>query len=399
MQGSNRKVVFFMTYYVGVDIAKYTHFASIIDSNGTVIEHPFSFANNEIGFKLLLAKLQNYPKSEMVIGYESTAHYHLNLHHFLDDSGYKTALINPILTKRLRSISIRNVKNDKVDSLTIALFLYSNYSKLNLSDNGIQELRVICNQIHELKQTKAKLYIQLTACLDLTFPEIKAAFFKGNLKSNAAHNLLKKYNTAKEISAITPTKLVKIISKNSKRFNKNRVESLVDLAKHSVGINSKSISIKIRQIIEQVELIERQIEDLLDVICNDEIVRDCALLQIPGMGYLQAANILSVIYSIERFDSPEQVLAYAGLDPIIRQSGLFNAKSTRMSKRGNSLLRYTLIWSALNCSKNSKTMSEYYLKKRNEGKSHYNALGHCARKLTNYIFWILTHPNDKFNLD
>ena len=64
MQGSNRKVVFFMTYYVGVDIAKYTHFASIIDSNGTVIENPFSFANNEIGFKLLLAKLQNYPKSE-----------------------------------------------------------------------------------------------------------------------------------------------------------------------------------------------------------------------------------------------------------------------------------------------------------------------------------------------
>ena len=165
-----------------------------------------------------------------------------------------------------------------------------------------------------------------------------------------------------------------------------------------MGINSKSISIKIRQIIEQVELIERQIEDLLDVICNDEIVRDCALLQIPGMGYLQAANILSVIYSIERFDSPEQVLAYAGVDPIIRQSGLFNAKSTRMSKRGNSLLRYTLIWSALNCSKNSKTMSEYYLKK-NGGKSHYNALGHCARKLTNYIFWILTHPNDKFNLD
>ena len=82
------------------------------------------------------------------------------------------------------------------------------------------------------------------------------------------------------------------------------------------------------------------------------------------MGYLQAANILSVIYSIERFDSPEQVLAYAGLDPIIRQSGLFNAKSTRMSKRGNSLLRYTLIWFALNCSKNSKTMSEYYLKKK-----------------------------------
>lgn len=138
---------------------------------------------------------------------------------------------------------------------------------------------------------------------------------------------------------------------------------------------------------------------LLTVINNIIIEKDSPLLNIPGTGFIQAVNILSVIYSIDRFNSLNQILAYVVLDPKTRQSGLFKASSTRMSKRGNALLRYTLIWSAHNLVKNSQTMKDYYLMKRTQSKFHYNALGHCARKLVNYILWILNNPETQFILE
>ena len=137
---------------------------------------------------------------------------------------------------------------------------------------------------------------------------------------------------------------------------------------------------------------EKQIIDIIKPI-------NSPLLKIPGFGYIQTAYLLATFENIARFDSPSKLLAYAGLDPKVRQSGLFKASSTRMSKRGNKLLRYALIWSANNVRKNSKTMKEYYLKKRSESKSHYNALGHCSKKLVNYIFFVLQNPDKDFILD
>ena len=117
------------------------------------------------------------------------------------------------------------------------------------------------------------------------------------------------------------------------------------------------------------------------------------------MGDIQIAYIMSAIKDITRFDSPSKILAFAGLDPKVRQSGQFKAKNTRMSKRGNKLLRYALTWSAHNVVKNSVTMNDYYLKKIHEGKSHYNALGHCAKKVVNYIYFILSNPDKEFILE
>lgn len=387
-----------MTYFVGIDIAKYKHYASITTSLGEVVQAPFPFDNSHTGFKLLLSKVTALAGESIVIGYESTAHYHLNLHHFLIQHQFNPVIINPILTKRYRGLNLRDVKNDKVDSLNICHFLNFNYSNLSPSTNH-DELNRLCVQLQTLKQDKTRLYIQLTACLDFSFPELKQQFFKGNLKTKAAHNLLRVFTSASEIATTRVDYLTNLISKGSKLFNRKKVESLKVLAKESIGINSFANSLKIRCLIEQIELVEKQIEMLLAVINNIMIEKDSPLLNIPGMGFIQAANILSVIHSIDRFNSPNQILAYAGLDPKTRQSGLFKASATRMSKRGNALLRYTLIWSAHNLVKNSKTMKDYYLKKRKQGKSHYNALGHCARKLVNYIFWILNNPEKQFILE
>ena len=113
---------------------------------------------------------------------------------------------------------------------------------------------------------------------------------------------------------------------------------------------------------------------------------------------MTAAIIISEIGDINRFNNPGQVLAFAGLDPSVKQSGTFNASSTRMSKRGSSILRYALILAANNVQLNTKTFKNYYNTKRLQGKLHYNALGHWAGKLIRTIFYMLKH-NVKFNLD
>ena len=103
-----------------------------------------------------------------------------------------------------------------------------------------------------------------------------------------------------------------------------------------------------------------------------------------------------VIFTV--FSSPNKLLTYAGLDPSVYQSGNFQAKKTRMSKRGSKVLRYALVNAAHNVVKNNATFKAYYDAKMAEGRTHYNALRHCAGKLVRIIFKMLT-DDVKFSLD
>jgi transposase len=100
--------------------------------------------------------------------------------------------------------------------------------------------------------------------------------------------------------------------------------------------------------------------------------------------------ILGEIGDVHRFANPSKLLAFAGLDPTVRQSGKFKASRTRMSKRGSRILRYALIYSAHNVVKNNSTFKTYYNSKVSQGRGHYAALGHCAGKLVRIIFKLLT---------
>ena len=140
----------------------------------------------------------------------------------------------------------------------------------------------------------------------------------------------------------------------------------------------------------QLNKIESEIEDTVKSL-------DSVILSIPGIGYINGGMILGEIGEITRFSTPSKLLAFAGLDPSVYQSGNFHAKSTRMSKRGSRVLRYVLINAAHNIVKNNNTFKAYYEQKKAEGRSHYNALGHCAGKLVRVIHKMLTE-NLEFNL-
>lgn len=386
--------------YVGIDIAKTNHYASIVNhSTGEVIENPFLVTNNKQGFDLLYSKIKDFDKEKVLIGLESTAHYGNNLIFYFHKKQFKLGIINPIQTATLRKTRIRKVKNDKVDSMLICEALSLGYYNL-LSDYDIDllEIKSLCRFRKELKDKASDAKIQLKTYVDQLFPELNN-FFKDNIDIKTAHELLKLYQSPEDISNVNLTKLSNLFIKNSRgKYDKSRAIELKQLASNSVGINNNALCIQIKMTIELIELLESQIKDIEKQVSSFIKKSDNVITSIPGIADTTAAIIISEIGDINRFNNPGQVLAFAGLDPSVKQSGTFNASSTRMSKRGSSLLRYALILAANNVQLNTKTFNDYYNTKRLQGKLHYNALGHCAGKLVRIIFYMLKN-NVTFNLD
>ena len=385
--------------YVGIDIAKNTHWASAMNSDGEILLEPFSFQNNNEGFQKFISKLSNFDKQKMLIGLESTAHYGENIISYLFNLDYKIGIINPIQTSNLRKSNIRKTKNDKVDTFIIIKSLsLNNYNLVTTRDINNIKLKGLSRSRHNLIVMRSRSKIQLASFIDQLFPELNQ-FFKGNLHLNVSYQLLKEYSSPKQISSLHLTKLSNILHDNSHgRYNKQDAIRLRDLAKNSVGIDNPTLSLQIKQAILQIELYSEQIEEVekLSKQILDEM--KSKLLTIPGMSYNQATVIHGFIGDINRFNKSCQLLAYAGLDPSTYQSGNFEARSTRMSKRGNSLLRYNLVYAAHNLVLHNRTFKEYYDLKRSQGKTHYCALGHCAHKLVRIIFKMLK-SNVDFDLD
>ena len=385
--------------YVGIDIAKLNHFASAISSDGEIMLQPFKFTNDYDGFHLLAQKLYSLNSDDIIIGLESTAHYGNNLVEFLVKHNYKVCVINPIQTSTMRKNNIRKTKTDKVDTLIIAKTLMMNphrfFSKHDLSIMHLKELGRFRMKLIK-KRTQAK--IQLTSYVDQAFPELQY-FFKSGIHQKSVYAVLKEAPTTDELASMHLTHLSHLLVNASHgHFKKDTATELRILAQKSVGCNDSSISTQITQSIELIELLDSQVDKVesdMELIVNS---LDSVIMTIPGVGFINGGMILGEIGNITRFSNPSKVLAFAGLDPAVYQSGNFNASHTKMSKRGSRPLRFALVNAAHNVVRNNKTFKDYYDQKISEGKSHYNALGHCAGKLVRIIYKMLT-DNIEFNLD
>lgn len=377
--------------YVGIDIAKQKHFASVMSSDGEILTQPFGFANDSVGFSTLLSKLEPLNKSEVLIGLESTAHYGENLISFLFDLGYNLCVINPIQTATLRKSNIRKTKTDKVDTfLIIKALSLNNYRLFTKRDYDTISLKYLCRFRQKLMKSRTKNKIQLVSFVDLLFPELQY-FFKSGLHIKASYKLLKEHSSPDIIASLHLTTLTNLLKKASKgHFNKNTAIALKELAKTSVGIKNDVLSIQITQTITQIELLDKQIDEVETSISTVMQSIDSVIMTVPGIGDLNGAMILGEIGDIARFSSSCKLLAYAGLDPSVNQSGNFSAKRTKMSKRGSKILRFALMNAAWNITLNDTTFKKYYDLKMSQGRSHYNAIGHVAHKLVRVIHKLLS---------
>lgn len=386
--------------YVGIDIAKLNHFASAISSEGEILIEPFKFTNDYDGFYLLLSNLAPLDQNSIIIGLESTAHYGDNLVRFLISKGFKVCVLNPIQTSFMRKNNVRKTKTDKVDTFVIAktLMMQDSLRFLTLEDLDYIELKELGRFRQKLVKQRTRLKIQLTSYVDQVFPELQY-FFKSGLHQNSVYALLKEAPTPNAIASMHMTHLAHLLEVASHgHFDKEKARELRILAQKSVGINDSSLSIQITHTIEQIELLDSQLFSTELEMANIVTCLHSVIMTIPGIGAVNGGMILGEIGDIHHFSEPKKLLAFAGLDPSVRQSGNFQASRTRMSKRGSKVLRYALINAAHNVVKNNSTFKAYYDAKRAEGRTHYNALGHCAGKLVRVIWKMLTDEVE-FNLE
>lgn len=390
-------------FIVGVDIAKRSHEAIVIDDSGNIVKKAFNFKNDSAGFKKLIEVLNSISNdpSDFVIGMESTAHYWLALYSGLSKSGYTVHVLNPIQSNALRGMYIRQVKNDEHDSLIIAdVIRFGRYTEGGMPPSELYELRELCRARSFIVDMTADLKRKVISLLDQAFPEYETIFT--NIFGLTSSELLLNCSTPEEILAIDTEKLAEIIEVPSrKRFSTPKAEQIKEIAANSFGIVMEygTISLLIKQYMEHIRYTEIQIAELEEKIAELYSHFDTYLTTIPGIGVILGATILSEIGDISRFSSSAKLAAFAGIDPTVKQSGEFTATHNHMSKRGSPYLRRAL-WQASTCAViHDPTLKAFFEKKRAEGKPYMNAIGHVTRKITNIIFAVLRDNKPYYSRD
>ena len=380
-------------FYIGVDIAKNNHEASIIDSDGKLVSESFSFSNSIRGLEKFQKFISSFSidSNNCIIGMEATGHYWLSLYSFLIDLGFSCIVINPIQSDAFRKMYIRQTKNDSVDSFVISQILrFGEFSVSHFSDEDTFALRNLSRfrfaLIDEVSDWKRKL----VAILDQVFPEYSSLF--SNIYGVTSKELLSKYPLPEDMISISTDELAKLLSKCSRgRFGIDKAKEIQEKASNSFGVKFalKSFSFQIKQIIAQISFLEQQILEIEDEI-SSMINSLCPVItSITGIGNVLGAAIFSEIGDISRFEKANQLVAYAGLDVAVKQSGNFNATDTKISKRGSPYLRRAIWLAASVAAFKDPALSVYYQKLRQRGKAHGTAIGAVARKLTNIIFAVL----------
>ncbi|VTS18917.1 MULTISPECIES: IS110 family RNA-guided transposase [Streptococcus] len=372
-------------FYVGIDIAKTKHDLACINETGETVITNFRFANSYQGFHQLKLKLKQLSPitQDIHIALESTGHYNYNIVAFLRELGYTVFAYNPFIIKQFaKSQSLRKTKTDKKDALLIARKLRSDVTpEYYQTDKVMDELKELTRYQNRLIQSRSKcknLYIRL---LDIIFPEINS--YVSNLHSHFVYELLTKYPSAQKIARARVSSLLKI-----KRLTADKAHQIQETAKQTIGNASSALSLELVQLIDSIQHYDKQINQTQEEINRLMTGLDSPITSIPGIGSRLGAIILAEIKTIYNFKNPNQLQAFAGLDPAIYQSGQMD-NTGHMVKRGSSYLRYALIQAAKLISIYSPHFKTYLKLKISHGK-HYNvAVTLIAKKLIRVIYHLL----------
>lgn len=382
--------------YLGIDIGKNTHVASLIDQTAKPLFKAFSFSNTTEGADSLIQKLSSHinDPAQVEIGMEATGHYWLSLYTFLTENNFIVHVVNPIQTDGWRKgTEIRKRKTDIIDSVLIAdLIRYGDFVETSLSDEDTMSLRNLSRFRTYLVSSIGDLKRKVICVLDQVFPEYQSVF--SDIFGETSKELLCHFQTADDFENIQSEQLEKVLEKVTfKNFARNKISHISELAAHSFGLRfcHDSFALQLKLLIEQIRFIEAQVSDVTSEIKNILHKLKSPITTIPGVGDINAAAILGEIGDISRFSNASKLAAYAGIDASVSQSGEYQSVNNKMSKRGSPYLRKALFQSALIAAFHDPVFSAFYQKKRSEGKHHLTAIGAVARKLCNTIFAVLKY--------
>lgn len=379
-------------YIVGIDIGKNHHEASIVSPEGKQIGRSLRFATTHKGADSLMSFIfKNIGNSPCVFGMEATGHYWYPIYSFLKAKGYTIYVINPIQSDSLRKMYIRQTKNDSIDSFLIAeVIRFGQFGTTSMADENILAMRQLCRYRDSVISSRTEIKLRIGTIMEQIFPEYEKQF--SSLWVSTSMGILEKYLTPENIENAPIDELFEIIKdKSHNRLTKAKAISIKEAAADTFGIKiaQDAFSFQLKQLIDRMNFLDKQIEALDCQILEYYEKFDCYLHTIPGIGMIAAATILAEIGDINRFKSSSALVAFAGIDPTVRQSGEFSSTHNHMSKRGSPYLRHAIFLVATTCSFHNSPLNAYYKKKRDQGKHHLTATGAVARKLTSVIYAVL----------
>ena len=359
--------------YVGIDVAKDKHDCFVTNSDGEVLFNSFTIPNNREGFEVLFQRIRSISDdfTKVKVGLEATGHYSYNLLGFLLDNGFPTFVINPLHTNLYRkSLSLRKTKTDKVDAHTIASMIMSDVNLKSYSDKSYhnEELKSLTRYRFDKVKERATLKSSVSRLVCILFPELEKLVPSIHMAS--VYALLTEFPGASAVASAHLTRLANLFSESSKgRYGKETAITFRDAARNSIGSHMPAKSLELKHTIKLI---------------MDEI--NSPILTIPGISYRMGAMIIAEIGDFSRFDSPDKILAYAGMSPSTYQSGKLDNCYAHMEKRGSRYLRYALYNATKYVCHWDESFGIYLAKKRSEGK-HYNvALSHATKKLVRTIY-------------
>ena len=334
---------------------------------------------------------KNIGNSPCVFGMEATGHYWYPIYSFLKAKGYTIYVINPIQSDSLRKMYIRQTKNDSIDSFLIAeVIRFGQFTTTSMADENILSMRQLCRYRDSVISSRTEIKLRISTIMEQIFPEYEKQF--SSLWLSTSMGILEKYLTPENIENAPIDELFEIIKdKSHNKLTIQKAISIKEAAADTFGIKiaQDAFSFQLKQLIDRINFLDKQIEALDTEIMKYYGQFDCYLHTIPGIGMIAAATILAEIGDIHRFKSSSALVAFAGIDPTVRQSGEFNSIHNHMSKRGSPYLRHAIFLAATTCSFRNSPLNDYYKKKRNQGKHHLTATGAVARKLTTVIYAVL----------
>jgi transposase len=377
-------------YYCGIDVAKRKHAIALLDDHGHPVHRPFTIDNTRAGFDQLWQALASL-SGPVLIGLEATGHYWWALYEELTQHDHPVVVLNALQVHAFRKSGVRKVKSDRTDATWIAEFLrFSQPTPAQPTTPIWLQLKEVSRFRYHLTEQIGDGKRKLLSILDRVFPEYETLFSSVFLTSS--RQLLTQAASAQELATFDLAELTDLLKTSSRsRFGRPKAEAVQAAAQQSVGVRflADAAQLEVRCLLAQIELLEEQREQVDAALAQLMAQIPQHLTSIPGVGPTTGAALLAEIGDIQRFEAPEKLVAYAGIDATVYQTGQFEARQMHMSKRGSPYLRHALWQVASMAIVHDRELRAYYDRKRQEGKAHGTALGAICRKLITRIYIVL----------
>lgn len=393
------------TLICGIDIGKTKCCARFCDYRGMEVYHKVWFDRTEnldaIGCQITAAMYKEN-KIDVIIAFEPTGHYWLNIDKYFKDCGQETVLMPTYTVKQSKEQYDQNpTKSDPKDALLIArLTSEGKYVKPIERDNIYQDIysgyQIYDDIQKEINRVKNKIHVWN----DKYFPELERVY---KIDSVSIKPIYKKQLIPSEINNMELEAFIEIMTENNHYAKKENIKKLKELCKKSNAINIDNFSkYEIKRLYERYEELVKDLEEiknkLIELASQIDYVEK--LVEISGVNYISIVGIIAETGDLRNYDHAKQVIKMSGLSLKESSSGQKKGKK-HISKRGRSKLRRNLKQIGIALVKNNNfflQLHTYYTTERDNKLSKLISINAIIRKFT-YIMMSIVKTGESFSID